>query len=485
MLIKNTLYNLIGLGTPLLAAIVSIPMLINALGTERFGLLTLIWAVVSYFGLFDLGLGRAMTQQLAVVFAKNENNRIGPLVATATVLMGALGVIAGILMASLAPWGVSLIHGVPNKQEAINAVYAMALAMPAIVLTSGFRGILEAKHAFGIINLIRLPMGLFTFLGPLAVVIYAEPRLDWIAAVLATGRIFACVVHAWYAWRALPSNHGSLKVNANLLKPLYISGGWMTVSNIISPFMGYVDRFIIGGILSASAVAYYTTPQELVTKLWIVPGALTAVLFPTFAMQMAQRDEQTWTLFKKSTFWLFVALLPVTMILVLFANELLSLWINPEFASHSAILLQIFAVGILINCMAHVPFTLIQSAGAQRLTALIHTVELPFFLGALWWLTLTYGVIGAAIAWIIRTIVDAVLMFALCCPLLGISAKSMLNPAVFGMVLFGIMAFSGVLFQPLIIRAMWLVTALCVVVLTLIYPNNFLELKAVKTSKLI
>ena len=72
--------------------------------------------------------------------------------------MAGLGVLAGVLMAVLASWGVGLIHGVPDQQEAINAVYVLALAMPAIVLTSGFRGILEAKHAFGIGSLIHYPI---------------------------------------------------------------------------------------------------------------------------------------------------------------------------------------------------------------------------------------------------------------------------------------------------------------------------------------
>ena len=60
-LLRHTAFNLIGLGAPLLVAVGTIPVLIHALGPARFGLLTLIWAVVSYFGLFDLGLGRALT----------------------------------------------------------------------------------------------------------------------------------------------------------------------------------------------------------------------------------------------------------------------------------------------------------------------------------------------------------------------------------------------------------------------------------------
>lgn len=457
-LLRHTVFNLVGLGAPLLVAVGTIPVLIQELGPSRFGLLTLIWAVVSYFGLFDLGLGRALTQQLAVVFENNEHKKVGPLVGTATVLMAMLGVVAGVLMAVAASWGVGLIHDVPDRQETVNAVYAMALAMPFIVLTSGFRGILEARHAFGIVNLIRLPMGLFTFLGPLVVVLYGGgPRLDYIAWVLVAGRVIACVVHAYYAWRVLPRERSALIWQADLLKPLCISGGWLTVSNIISPFMGYVDRFVIGAIVSASAVAYYATPQELVTKLWIVPGALTAVLFPAFAAQMARRDEQTWALFKKAVHWLFVALLPVTVALTLFAHELLASWINPGFADQSAVLLQVFAIGILINCLAHVPFTLIQSAGAARLTALAHLVELPFFLAVLWWLTSTLGTLGAAIAWLLRMVLDTLLMFALCSPLLGRTAKSLLNLKVLSFGLLAAGGFIGVLFQSEVMRALWLI----------------------------
>lgn len=468
-LLRHTAFNLIGLGAPLLVAVGTIPVLIHALGPARFGLLTLIWAVVSYFGLFDLGLGRALTQQLAVVFANKEHQKVGPLVATATLLMAALGILAGVLMAAAASWGVGLIHDVPDRQEAINAVYAMALAMPFVVLTSGFRGILEARHAFGIVNLIRLPMGLFTFLGPLAIVLYGGgPRLDYIAWVLVAGRVIACGVHAYYAWRVLPSERSALIWRADLLRPLCVSGGWMTVSNIISPFMGYVDRFVIGAIASASAVAYYTTPQELVTKLWIMPGALTAVVFPAFAAQMARRDEQTWALFKKAVHWLFLALLPVTVALTLFAHELLALWINPGFADHSALLLQVFAIGILINCLAHVPFTLIQSAGAARLTALAHLIELPLFLAALWWLTSTHGTLGAAFAWLLRMVLDTLLMFALCSPLLGRSAKSLLNLKVLSLALLAAAGFAGVLIQPIAVRVLWVVLMVGASALTLL-----------------
>jgi O-antigen/teichoic acid export membrane protein len=409
----HTAYNAVGLGAPLLVAVYTIPVLLAGLGDARFGLLTLIWAVASYFGLFDLGLGRALTQQLASSLARGQAKTAGALVGTALALMAGLGLVAGALLAVGAPWAIDLVRGVPERDELLRAALWIALAMPAIVLTSGLRGVLEARSAFGVVNLIRLPMGLFTFIGPLWVLWIAGPRLDLMAAVLALGRVLACAAHAACAYCAMPRPI-DLRFEPIQVRPLVVAGGWLSISNVVSPLMGYADRFLVGALVSASAVAWYATPHELVSKLWIVPGALTAVLFPTFAAQTAMGGAGNQALFSRATDSLFAVLLPITIAIALFANEGLTWWVGPTFAAHSAPLLQVFAVGTLINCLAHVPFTLLQSAGAARLTALIHCVEMPFFMLVLWALTAHYGVMGAATAWLCRIVVDTALLFEFC-----------------------------------------------------------------------
>ncbi len=408
---RNTLFNLVGLGAPLLLAVLAIPPLLHGLGTERFGVLTLIWAVTSYFGLFDLGLGRALTQALAHALGQGDDARVGPLSGTALVLMALLGCIGGVLMALLAPWGVGLIKDLPDRDAALRAAWAMAAALPFIVLTAGLRGMLEAAHAFGALNLVRLPMGIWTFAGPWLVLVYVGPDLFIITLALAAGRLLGCLVHAWQVWRLLPQLHGQMRFEAALLRPLSVAGGWLTLSNVVSPFMGYVDRFVIGAALSAAAVAYYATPQELVTKLWIAPGALTAVLLPTFAA--GQRGGAAWRLFDRAVGVLALALLPLCAGLAVFAAPLLSWWLTPEFSAHSASLLQIFAIGIFINCLAHVPLTWLHGAGQFRAPALLHCAELPLFLAALWPLTLHFGLKGAAWAWFARMTLDAIALFAL------------------------------------------------------------------------
>jgi O-antigen/teichoic acid export membrane protein len=412
-LARHTLYNLSGLGLPLLAALVSIPLLIDRLGEARFGLLALVWAIVSYFGLFDLGLGRSLTRQLALALSAENDGGAARLFTTATAMMLVLGLLAAVVMATLAMPGIDRVRAVPDRSEAVAAVGAMACALPFVILTSAFRGVLEARGWFGWVNLIRLPMGLFTFLGPLVVVLSGSTRLDVIAWVLAGGRALACAAHAIVAVRAMPSAARDYVFDRSLLRPLCVQGGWMTVSNLVSPFMGYVDRFVVGAMVSAVAVTYYVTPLEIVTKLWIIPGALTAVLFPMFAVA-AQRGDRHDPVFDRSVSSIFWILLPVTFALSAFSHELLHLWVGLAIADASAPMLQIFCVGILVNCLAHVPLTWLQGSGASRHAALAHVAQVPIFLALLMALTSAHGVAGAALAWLCRMLIDAAAMFFVC-----------------------------------------------------------------------
>jgi O-antigen/teichoic acid export membrane protein len=52
--------------------LIAIPLLIQKMGVELFGLLTVLWVFVGYFSLFDLGLGRAITR-LTVEFLEQKD----------------------------------------------------------------------------------------------------------------------------------------------------------------------------------------------------------------------------------------------------------------------------------------------------------------------------------------------------------------------------------------------------------------------------
>jgi O-antigen/teichoic acid export membrane protein len=195
------------------------------------------------------------------------------------------------------------------------------------------------------------------------------------------------------------------------VRPLLTTGGWLTVSNLLAPLMGYADRFIIATTISAGAVVYYAVPHEMITKLWIVPSALCTVLYPRFAAGLVVAAESVGPLMEQSLRGLFLAVYPLTLVTALFAHEILTFWLDPEFALQSAPLLQLFAVGLFANCLAFVPFTLLQSGNGARMTALINCAQLPVYVLLLWQATVHFGLIGTATVWLARLLVDTSLMF--------------------------------------------------------------------------
>ncbi len=411
LLARNTLLNLAGLGVPLVVALAATPPLIRALGVERFGVLTTAWAVIGYFSLFDLGIGRALTHLVAGRVGEGREAEVPPAVWTATVLLLALGAAGGLTVWLLAPWLVEDVFRISPalRGETAGAIRLLAVSLPLVTSTAGLRGVLEAYQRFGAVNAIRLPLGVLTFLGPLAVVPFSR-SLVALVGVLVLARMAAWIAHAALSLSAVPALRHLARLDRDVVGALFRYGGWLTVANAASTVMVYMDRFVIGAVVSMAAVAYYVTPYELASRIALVPGALLGVLFPAFATRFAQDPAGAARLFDGAVRLVFVALLPVALALTALAPEGLRLWVGADFAGHATPVLRWITVGVFVNCLALVPATALQGIGRPDLTAKLNVVELPLYLVALWLLLRARGIEGAAMAWTLRAVVDAAVL---------------------------------------------------------------------------
>jgi hypothetical protein len=104
LLARNTVWNLIGSGAPMIVAFFCIPILIRGLGKERFGVLMLAWALIGYANLFDFGLGRALTQLVARKLGAGKEPEISPIAWGSLLLMLVLGLVGGVVVALFSPW---------------------------------------------------------------------------------------------------------------------------------------------------------------------------------------------------------------------------------------------------------------------------------------------------------------------------------------------------------------------------------------------
>ncbi len=408
----GTFYNLAGRILPAVVALACVPIIFHQLGPDRFGLLNLAWIVVGYFSIFDLGLGRALTQAVAERQAVGRDGDVPQLIWTSLALLLALGLMASLAVVASAPWIVEHALKVPHslREESITSFRLLGLSLPIVMITAALRGVLEAQREFGLVNALRIPMVLATFIAPLIVVPFQRSLTAVIIALL-IGRAAALLGHWFFCLRTIPALRHRTGMSSSMLRSLLKFGGWITVSNVVSPVMVNLDRLIIGSQVSIAAIGYYSTVQQVIGQILIIPGSYAAVLFPVFATIVASGQGGTALQLQRGVRWTYLLLLPPLLVLAVFAREGFTIWLGKDFAEHSTRLVQILCIGALLNGLAQVPFSLIQAAGRADLTARVHVIELIPYLAIVWFLTLWMGVTGTAIAWVLRVAADTAVLF--------------------------------------------------------------------------
>lgn len=406
---KNVLWNAFGTGLPLLAALISVPPLLEAMGVARFGILSLAWVVVGYFSLFDLGLGRAMTQLIAKKAGSGEEDQIPVIARSGMLCMVGLGVLGGLLVAGLSPWLVEKQLSIPAhlRDETLQAFYLLALSIPVVIVTTGLRGILEGRHRFDVVNIVKAPFGALTYLGPLAALPFSN-ELPVVVSTLVAGRLLSCAAYGYICVKLYAELLQKSSVQLQQLRQLLTFGGWMTLSNLAGPLLLYLGRIALAIMVSAEAVAYFSTPYDVVVNVLLIPGIIIGVLFPLFAERFQQDPQSVRPLYNQ---WLRITLwiiLPVSLAVLVFAEPGLALWLGQDFASQSYRVMQWLAIGVFINSFGYISQGLIQAYGRPDLTAKLHIVELILYIPYMWWLVKHHGIIGAAIAWSIRVTISTI-----------------------------------------------------------------------------
>ena len=405
---RNILFSLAGAGAPAVLALFAIPRIASTLGTERFGILALAWTVIGYATFLHLGLGRAVARDTAEAGEGGEALRAT--VWTAMLMTLTMGTAGGALLFLFAPSLVALLKVPPVLvAEATTAMRVLACAVPFTVSMPVLSGVLEARRRFDLVNAVVVPSSVATYLGPVVALLLVSGLVP-LVAVLSAGRVVAWLGYLALCLYEAPELRARPVFRREVARPLLHFGGWTTVSAAVSPLLVYLDRFVVGAVVSATAVAYYSTAQEVVLRMGMVSGAVVGVLFPAFARNTDERGRLA-VLLESGVDAVLLLVLPLSLLLAAFSSELLHLWLGPAFARAGGPVLAWLSLGLLLNGLAKVPSTMIQAVGRPDLTARLHLIELPLFVMVLWALVWEFGLEGAAIAWVARVAADGIALY--------------------------------------------------------------------------
>ena len=404
---RNFMLNVAGTILPLGTALLTVPIYIHHIGAARYGILSIVWVLLGYFGFFDFGLSRASANALSRLGHAGASER-SPVLVTAFYLNAALGTVGAAFIYLFAMGVLGYLGKVPSElQGEIGSAMPWVAAMLPVALVSAIgAGAIESREKFFVSNIFQTFGGVLGQLLPVIAAITIGPSL----AIVLPAAFFARLIPTIAVWCFIVRTEAPVdfrRPERRLVRNLLGYGAWVSVSSALSPLLETADQLLIAAVFGPTSVAHYAVPMSFATRSQLLALALAKTLFPRLSRLDAEEARHLASRSLVTLAYAFGAMCGPGIIL---AAPLLRAWVGDDFAHYAIPVAQLLLIGAWTNGLGFIPYSLMQAQGRPDITAKIHAAEVVPFLALLYGMMTWLGLPGAALAWTTRTTLDSLIM---------------------------------------------------------------------------
>jgi len=390
----NLTSNLVGL---VLFAVLT-PLYFHVIGSERYGILAIIWAFLSFFTAFDFGMGAALTFRVAGA-ARADTPSQAEYFWTALSISFPIGLLLGGLLFGSVGGGLGgLFKLSPTvSAELVKSASALLGIGLCTILLSTSGGLLRGREYFvtnAILNSLSLTLAILL---PVLAAILISPSVYVLILATLAGRV--AIVIATIAFAQIVILRGSRpRVSAKAARSLVGYGAWSSLSGVLELSISSADRFILGAVIGSSGVGYYSVPSSVLARVMVVPTSLGSASLP----QMARRSAEEVALLSRKVVRMVVMLTPCFVIGVFLANPFLRIWMGASFASLATLPMQILMPAFWLEAVAAIFFYRLLAQGRPKVNAATAAIIVLPYCTLLYFFAGLWGVAGGAAAYLAR-----------------------------------------------------------------------------------
>ena len=385
-----------GQTTIALLGLVATAVIVRGLGTAGFGTWSLVMALVGHAALMDLGLGVALVRRVADTEQRGDREASVDALGAALMMTAALALVTAAGLWLVAEPAAGWLRVPVELRPAFIAAVRIAGVGAALALPGSALGAVPAA----VQQLARLVMlEVIITAGVIAaqcLIILLDGGLDALAWAFAAGRLLS-LAGRWVIARRLL---GYVKVGAAAGYPFWTSlgrfGVLKVVHQLLSQMVLYLDRLLVGALVSVEAVAWYTVAMELAQRLLMIQSNVAQAYYP--AACAAVSDHASFgRLYLRSARAVAMLTFPVALVLAVLAEPLLVWWVGPDFAA-AAPLLQLVALAYAVMALTAIPAAAADALNQPGLSVRYGVVSVALNLTLALILIPRLGARGAAVA---------------------------------------------------------------------------------------
>ena len=400
----NVLSNLVGTGWLALVQILVVPIYLQLLGVEGYGVIGFYLTLQGTLRILDLGLSSTVNRELARYSVNAQMAREArDFTLTFELLYWAISVVVAVVLWFAAPF---LVHywlqagSIPagTLEHAVrNMGILAALQWPLSLYQGGLSG-LERQP---LLNVIRGAMTtMMAVAGVLVLYLIAAEITLFFWSQIVVAAVHVIVTRA-ALWRNLPRASAQPRIDPALVLKVHRFAAGVTGITLCSVVLAQADKIILSKTLSLEMFGYYTVASVGATALAALSAPIFNAMFPRLTALVAQGHEAAVRpLFRLTSQFVAVATVPAALVISVFAPEILLIWTrNEATAASAAPILAILVIGSALNSLMYVPYALQLAYGWTRLAFTLNLALAAAMVPALLIAVVNYGAIGAAVVW--------------------------------------------------------------------------------------
>jgi O-antigen/teichoic acid export membrane protein len=395
---KNTVFSFIATATDTIAMIVVGIVLARYLGTEQYGMYSLLMQFLSLtLFIVNLGMGEMVKRFIAEAIGKNNINAVNGFARLTLTVRASAGLLASIVILVIANLMANL-YGVPGSKIYFMLVGACFLPYMLIPTLEGiFAG--YQKYEYGaFLTLIVSPLRAIISI-VMAILGYGIMQLlIAYAGIYVLGAIVGFIlVNRLSPLRTLLT-HSSLD-SATRNSALKYSLAAMGMLGVDYFLWQQPEVMLLGIYRPVQEVGFYTLAQKIPTMaIKIIPFVFGATLLPAIAEQFGKGNmDKIRAIYRNAARYLMILSLPLAAAGIALARPINELLYGPEYAP-AIVLTQLVFVPFALWGLTHAVSSVIYGIRQPTLLLKIGAILIAINLGLNFWLIPKYGAYGAVIA---------------------------------------------------------------------------------------
>lgn len=312
-----------------------IPFLIQALGMEGYGIYIFIFTIAGYGIKFsDYGFDLSATYQVSI--HKNNYQKINEIFSSVLIIKLGLALLF-LTFLSIAIFSIELLY---NYKELLFLSYGMLVGNLLLPLWF-FQGIEKMRFIMYLNGLLKLSFFLL-------VILYVKSQEELYLLMLFHS-VTAIITGILGLFLAIKIFNIKLILISKKTILFYLKDGWyIFTSKLAVEFYSTSSIIIVGFFVSPLLLGYYAVSIKIMLAIGNLFDPITRVVYPYFIGLYQDSNEDFLTRNKQLSVLILILMIPIALLVFMFAEQILQFITNKEVASLNIYLLKVTALMLLV-----------------------------------------------------------------------------------------------------------------------------------------